>query len=294
MSGWTPAESLAHSAEGFLRLLKQRRLPFTPGGLETLQAVPQKLEQIVAAFRVGKPLPESDSLRDAIQRQCEDSSAEPASSLSSTRSPESSPTGGNQPPGTSLWKCTFSPSRELNDQGVNVNAVREELSKHGEILKCVPVVRGQGVVVFEFLVAAKTPLVAGPEWAARGIAIELGNAAAPDSPGGASDLEAAHNPFLAPSHTVRVNLKLLDDLMRVTGELVIHRSRLDTQLARLDAGTGHAGVRGVQEASTNWGAPCGNCASPSCGCAWCRPPRFFRACPLSSATSCAKREKRSA
>jgi two-component system chemotaxis sensor kinase CheA len=38
--------------------------------------------------------------------------------------------------------------------------------------------------------------------------------------------------FVAPSHIVRVDLSRLDDLMRIVGEMVIHRSRLDERIAR--------------------------------------------------------------
>ena len=61
--------------------------------------------------------------------------------------------------------------------------------------------------------------------------------------------ETEHNPFLAPSHIVRVDLKRLDDLMRITGEMVIHRSRLDTQLNRLKRSAGGADLSGVLEVS---------------------------------------------
>jgi two-component system chemotaxis sensor kinase CheA len=65
--------------------------------------------------------------------------------------------------------------------------------------------------------------------------------------------EAAHNPFLAPSHVVRVDLKRLDELMRITGELVIHRSRLDAQLGKLNGSTGRVDLRGVQEVAAGLG-----------------------------------------
>ena len=46
----------------------------------------------------------------------------------------------------------------------------------------------------------------------------------------ASPSEPAHSPFIAPSHVVRVELNKLDELMRITGEMVIHRSRFEEQL----------------------------------------------------------------
>jgi two-component system chemotaxis sensor kinase CheA len=48
---------------------------------------------------------------------------------------------------------------------------------------------------------------------------------------------------------VRVDLNRLDELMRITGEMVIQRSRLEAQLSRLNASTGRPDLRGVQEVS---------------------------------------------
>src|SRR4029077_20139829 len=49
------------------------------------------------------------------------------------------------------------------------------------------------------------------------------------------------------------DMQRLDELMRITGEMVIHRSRLDTQLARLNGGAGRVDLRGVQEVSGGLG-----------------------------------------
>ena len=61
--------------------------------------------------------------------------------------------------------------------------------------------------------------------------------------------ETEHTPFLSPSHMVRVDLHRLDELMRITGEMVIQRSRLDAQLEKLNASAGRLDLRGVQEVS---------------------------------------------
>ena len=79
--------------------------------------------------------------------------------------------------------------------------------------------------------------------------------AEPEEGGGAAALalEESHSPFLAPSHVVRVDLKRLDELMRIVGEMVIHRSRLDAQLGKLNGGAGRVDLRGVQEVSSGLG-----------------------------------------
>jgi two-component system chemotaxis sensor kinase CheA len=52
---------------------------------------------------------------------------------------------------------------------------------------------------------------------------------------------------------VRVDLQRLDDLMRITGEMVILRSRLDAQLNQVNRGGGRVDLRGVQEVSSGIG-----------------------------------------
>ena len=48
---------------------------------------------------------------------------------------------------------------------------------------------------------------------------------------------------LTPSRIVRVDLARLDELMRITGEMVIHRSRLDDRIQLL--GDSHSGLKEV-------------------------------------------------
>src|SRR4030095_7063551 len=48
----------------------------------------------------------------------------------------------------------------------------------------------------------------------------------------AANTVASGRPFISPSHIVRVDLSRLDELMRIVGEMVIHRSRLDDRITR--------------------------------------------------------------
>jgi two-component system chemotaxis sensor kinase CheA len=255
--GLGAAEAVAHATEDYLRLMRDRKAQLTSVGLEVLMTATQKLEHIVAAFRSGNPLPGHESLLAELKSQCESfsvsavpshSRVEPADPALQTSMEEAKARG------MLIWKCSFSPSRELDARGVNVNSVREELSKAGEILKATPRVHGQGAITFEFLVAARETPADLTAWEAKGIKIQTAEAA---ESGGADSVSAAeetgHNPFLTPSHIVRVDLKRLDDLMRITGEMVIHRSRLDAQLARLNGGAGRVDLRGVQEVSAGMG-----------------------------------------
>ncbi|HZM05922.1 MAG TPA: chemotaxis protein CheA [Candidatus Saccharimonadales bacterium] len=258
--GLGPAEAVAHATEDFLRLMRGGKAQLTAKGLEVLVAATQKLVQLAAAFRARKPLPGYESLLADLRQQC-DSSSESAPVSKTLPRPENSPDTAlltkieeARSRGLLLWKYIFSPSRESKDRGVNVNTVREQLAKAGEILKATPLVKSQGVIEFEFLVAAQDTPTDIAEWEAKGVTVQIAEqeeaAPKPLSPAEAPTLEEeTHNPFLAPSHVVRVDLKRLDDLMRITGEMVIHRSRLDAQLGQLHGS--RVDLRGVQEVSSS-------------------------------------------
>jgi two-component system, chemotaxis family, sensor kinase CheA len=257
--GLASAEAVAHASEDFLRLIRSGTILVTAQGLEVLMAAAQKLEQIVVAFRQQKPLPGYESLVADLKVQCSQASPSAAAPPTAQDSGPSDPTllttlDEARSHGLLIWKYTFTPSQELNAHGVNINTVREELVKFAEILKSTSVVKGPGAIVFEFLVAARETPSDIAAWEAKGITVQLVAQQEP-APISSSPHETpiaedeSHNPFLAPSHVVRVDLKRLDELMRITGELVIHRSRLDAQLARLNEGARQVDLRGVQEVS---------------------------------------------
>ncbi|HEY1787740.1 MAG TPA: chemotaxis protein CheA [Verrucomicrobiae bacterium] len=251
--GLEPAESLAHATEDLLRLMRSGKVQPNDKLLNALSGATRKLEQIVAALREKKPLPGYESELNEIKSQCPDPLLSEAAAPQSKRDPASfaeKSKKGQRATG-SVFKFTFSPSLELNAKKININTIREELLRVGKIVKSTPVVKGKGVIVFEFLVATNQVLKNTPEWKAKGVTIEFVNEPELPESGSADDsqviAEDTHNPFLAPSHIVRVDLKRLDDLLRIVGEMVIHRSRLDIELARLSHAGNHVDLRGVHE-----------------------------------------------
>lgn len=258
--GLKPAELVAHAAEDFLRLMRDGKAQLTVNGWEILTAATKKLEQVVAAFRARKPLPGYESLLEDLKEQCQQWATAESGPQSKAAAPASADTAfltaaeEAKAHGKLLWKFTFSPTAALDAKGININSIRAQLSGLGEILKATPTVRGKDALVFEFLVAMKETPADLPAWEAKGVIVEPAEPerahAARESGGIHSAEEQEHNPFLAPSHVVRVDLKRLDELMRITGEMVVHRSRLETQLARLN---GEADLSGVQEVNSGLG-----------------------------------------
>jgi two-component system chemotaxis sensor kinase CheA len=258
--GLGPAEAVAHKTEDFLRLMRDGKAPLTEKGLETLTGATQKLEQIVSAFSSGKPLPGYESLLTEIAEQCgEASSTEAPAKANRPSAPEGDLAARIEEAkaeGNLLWKYTFAPTRELHSAGVDVNSIREQLSRLGKILKATTHVKGKEALTFEFLVATRQTPGDLAGWEAKGVVVEPGESESNESlslsPRSTAE-ELEQQPFLAPSHIVRIDLKRLDDLMRITGEMVIQRSRLEAQLTKVDRGAHRVDLRGVHEVSGGLG-----------------------------------------
>jgi two-component system chemotaxis sensor kinase CheA len=254
--GLTPAEEIAHSAEDFLRSLSKGG-SLTGADVETLMGATQKLEQTVGAFRDEAPLPDHETTIRHLRelRKDKDLASGPDSSV-----PHSTPDSvmrnrvdEARAKGLVIWRCTFGPSRELDERGVNLNTIRERLTRTGEILQCTSQVRGENKLAFEFLVGMPETPANIASWEVDGVTTELleegalGTFGKPMLQPPPESFDRTHSPFIAPSHVVRVDLNRLDDLMRITGELVIHRSKFEDQLTQaLRLGQSFDG-RGLQE-----------------------------------------------
>ena len=243
MVGVHSAEQLAHAAEDYLRQLTRGEISLTAAGLELLVATTQRLEQIVTAHRLHQPFPETAALLAELEasspRIPRDEKAAPAAAVApATTEDTASRLETLQARGLAPWGCTFLPSRELDQRGININAVRTRLGAIGEIISATPSVRPEGSIAFDFVLGLRELPTDLAAWERDGMflrAIEATPAAKlpePGAPGqpGAANSGGSPSLFIAPSHIVRVELSRLDELMRITGELVIHRSRLEERI----------------------------------------------------------------
>jgi two-component system, chemotaxis family, sensor kinase CheA len=245
--GIRQAETLSHATEDYLRVLLPGNANLGPEGLEVLHNAAHRLEQIVSAHRHQQPVPDIEDLCFRISalvgnspRATEGKSpaASVAGAFPSTSAPEPLRAAKNR------WRCTFSPSRELDERGIDINAVRARLGAIGEIFQASPSVRPGGAMVFEFILDVRDMPQDLATWAADGMAFQpVENAVSPSAPAPVAAPPAdvgvhAATFFVAPSHIVRVELSRLDELMRIAGELVIHRSRLEDRINQPDTAKG--------------------------------------------------------
>ena len=228
------AEMLAHHLESYLRVLRDRESRLTADGFDALVAGVDALERTIAARRDGHAPPPVEAIVGSLEAVLPAAAAAPAAQ-----------------PGTSphaSWRVRFAPSAALLSRGINVDVVRARLREVGRIVSATPKIHG-GSVAFEFLLAGELDEATIAGWGADGIVVEAVTAdtttAMPDGDVHGSDGGAR----LAPSHVVRVDLTRLDELMRIIGDLVISRARLDGALAQIERRVPPVEWRAVQEHS---------------------------------------------
>ena len=248
------AELLAHHMESVLRALRQHQLVLTSEGFETLVDGVNVLEDVIAARRAGIAMPSIDRHIDALSalgRQAGDTdrSASPAAAGAGAAAGA---------PHEKVWRVTFVPSPALVERGVKVDTVRARLSEVGQVLSVAPRVLEGGRISFEFQVQVEDERLL-EDWRDDGITCELIPAAADETRVAVpSETDGADRQRLrvaeqadsrVAASLVRVDLARLDELMRLVGDLVVTRARLDDTLQRIEKRVPSHEWRALQEHS---------------------------------------------
>lgn len=230
------AELLAHQLETYLRAVRDSGA-FGADGLDSLFDGITLLERTIAARREGTPPPSLD----AIVRRL----ATAAAGIGSPSPAAPVQTSGDH--GAANWRVVFAPTPDGAARGMNVDSVRSRLRSAATIVHAVPRVLPEGIA-FEFTLAGdlSEPLIA--EWRADGLTVEP---VVPEPAAAEPEAEAELARGLQPSHVVRVDLTKLDDLMRIIGDLVISRARLEESLARVARHVPPVEWRHVQEGTAS-------------------------------------------
>jgi len=232
MVGLAAAEQLAHHLESYLRELREGNAILHEAGYETLAAGVSSLEAVINARRNDQPIPPINEIVDRLQT---------ISLTPATSPPQKRETSQSESP-TTRWQVEFTPTAELAEQGVNVNSVRARLQAIGELLQSKPIVKGAGEIAFQFVVATNADQTVLKDLAADGLVCEPFQEEKRIK-------ESPIVPAIAPATVVRVDLDRLDELMRIVGDLVISRTRLEDQVTELKRMTPPAVWRPLQETS---------------------------------------------
>lgn len=239
MVGLSTAEQLAHHLESHLRELREGALILSKPGLDALVDGVSLLENVINARRNDQPIPSIDDIADRLQAV----SSQPTTSQTPVTSTTETTTSS-----TARWQVEFAPTAQLAARGINVNSVRARLQAIGQLVQAKPVVKGAGEIAFQFIVATDADKATLETLEADGLTftpveVEPAQRARESQP----------VPTIAPASVVRVDLDRLDELMRIIGELVISRTRLEDQLKELKRTTPAALWRSLQETNLSMG-----------------------------------------
>lgn len=222
MVSLSEAERLAHSLESYLRVLRDAKATLNAEGLNALSNGVATLEKVIDARRNNHKIPR---IQNAVNRL--DSFAKSDTKNADSESDEAQPevaTSGE----VSRWQVEFTPTPQLAERGINLNAVRARLKEIGELVSAKPVVKNAGEIAFEFVVEAEIDDALRESFSSDGVTF---NEIIPEVD---EEIETTTNiGRVAPTSVVRVDLTRLDELMQMVGELVISRTRLQEQLAEL-------------------------------------------------------------
>jgi two-component system, chemotaxis family, sensor kinase CheA len=239
------AESVAHQMESCLRAIRQGHVTLESGSFETLVDGAKLLEEIIHAYRRKEPFPDIDAMRARLEAFARNQSSDQGA----TPEEPSIADGAS----ARVWKVTFTPSAQLVARGVKVDTMRSRLLQIGHILRVVPKVVAGGGVSFEFVVASNR-VHELDAWRDDGVRYEP---VAEDGPvdqigvttiGTTATSERPRElPFTGTTNFVRVDLARLDELMRLVGDMVVTRARLEDTLARVESHVPFQEWRALQE-----------------------------------------------
>lgn len=246
MVGLSSAERVAHAMEDGVRALGAAPAAHTMM-VESLFRGAALIESLVASRRSGNAPPAIDTYLDEIGGSLRTSAPDDE--------PHSRPSGSavrihSLPPESHQFE--FSPTVEMSQRGIGVELMRQRLLTLGEIIGVKPRVRPGGGVMFEFSVSMPQGVHPPEAWREDGLSWDWATEA-DDVPGGAlvpRRREGASVPPMAAaigSNVVRVDLTRLDDVMRMVGELVVTRSRVDQALATIEGGGSASATNEVGE-----------------------------------------------
>lgn len=230
----TPAVDLGHAMESILQRVRRGQLMVTPDLVEALLRGTNQLEAVIATLRERdvEPPDVSSMLRQLashlesaravvpeVGRAAPSPIPIPADLAEALRPEDHELVAEAMAEGRRIAAALFTSTPERSASGINVNAAREFLTTRTRLIKAFPIVRGSEVR-FGFIVAlegdAELEPFPGLEWTST-------PAVAP----------AESLLFGAMSATVRVDVGRLEEVVRLVGDLVVTRSRMQDALDRL-------------------------------------------------------------
>ncbi len=235
MMGLEQAVEMCHAAESFLNRTRKGQQELEARWVDLLLEGSRLLSRLVHNLPERNELPEVNQHLSRLQGT--DHAEAPPPTPKTLQVPEEIGKHLNEDDwsrlhhgladGLMIGLAYFSPSPEQAAEGVNVNLARETLLACGDLVRAVPLIEGSSVR-FAFVLLhpphAQPGTVAGLQWTSLG-----------EPTTAAQEPVEQHDPWVSTrpsplSNTVRVEVGRLDDIMRLVGDLVVSRWRLQTAL----------------------------------------------------------------
>ena len=249
------AELLSHHMESCLRGVRQGDLTLTSATFDVLVDGVRMLEHVIAARRASTPIPSIDTIAGKLETLAQSSEGAAGVDSSSSNDMITEP-AASMAEGVRRWRVTFVPSPQLVERGVKVDTVRARLLQIGQVASVTPKVVPGGGISFEFDLETSNEAQLG-QWREDGISYEAREAPAvqgslnSDAAGVGSTVERPLTDLMlgGSANVVRVDLARLDELMRLVGEMVVTRSRLEDTLGRVESHVPFQEWRALQDHS---------------------------------------------
>lgn len=240
MVGVSQAEELSHIMESILKGLKSRELSLGKEILESLSRGVNDLEDVIIAKKEGKSLPYISSTVEILKKIDTQKGKEVKEKKKTDELIDKRVEAGFD-----VWLIRFVPSLELSERGINVEVVKSKLEDIGEIIRVNPKVGSDKKVFFEFFLATKQKDESKFSHLKEfGLEYQLYRTGIISVSERTTERKTT---FITPSNFVRVDITKLDNLMRILGELVIAKSRLESELKELQEITSSQMQRELEE-----------------------------------------------
>lgn len=221
MVGISEAEKISHDLESYLKLLKSGSKILTEEEFDLLREGVKVLEEILLAKKEKKEVPDIEEILGRLGKL----------SFAGVLSTGEGEKKGEVQHLTKIYKVVFYPSQDLSQKGINVEYIKGKLQEIGKIMEVTPKIDENKKMFFEFLVSCEQ------EEKLKEIA-ELGVKYFREE-GKKEEKEIIEEKEIKPKPSssqsyIRVDLKKLDEIMRIMGDLVIVKSRLQGEVKELE------------------------------------------------------------
>jgi two-component system chemotaxis sensor kinase CheA len=217
MVGISQAEKLSHQLESYLKLLKTGKKSFKEEDLLLLRDGVKLLEEVILCKKENKEIPDIEEALSKLKV------------LTTYNETPKETKGEEKKKEEKVYKIVFYPSQELSEKGINVEFLRKNLQERTKLIKAIPQVDKDKKVYFEFIFSCD-------DESNLEFLKELNIQYYPVEEKGKLEEKVKSTPTIAsPTTFIRVDLSKLDELMRIVGELVITKSRLQEDFKEIES-----------------------------------------------------------